>query len=260
MNIAIVAVAVVAVAGMPAFSASHRIHTSIDTNTSFGDNVITHMADGGVWKTTITVVNLSTTNAAAYTLNFYAEDGAPQAFTFKGIGSASFLTGTLNPSGSVVIETQGFTTDPTTHVGWAQFDFTGTSDNISGYAVFTHQSGQEAVVPFSSDIESQQVLAYDNTGGLGTGVALVNSNFLSTLTITAIFCDENGKTIGTDVFTMNSMTHQSFILTTKWPVTANRRGTVYFKTGTDIGLAVLGLRFNPQGAFTSVHSLETFDQ
>ena len=39
-------------------------HRDINTNTTYGDSVITHIADGGDWKTTITIVNLSSTKAA----------------------------------------------------------------------------------------------------------------------------------------------------------------------------------------------------
>jgi hypothetical protein len=79
--------------------------------------VITHLADGGAWKTTMTLVNLSSVNAVAFTLRFYGDDGSLKQFPFLGVGRHSVLTGTMNPAGSLVIETSGFTSDSTTQTG-----------------------------------------------------------------------------------------------------------------------------------------------
>jgi len=91
------------------------------------------------------------------------------------------------------------------------------------------------------------------------GVALANSDDL-TITVSATFRNENGNVLGTDTFTMDSMTHTSFIIDQQWPFTAGQRGTVYFEPtdtgGTALGLAILGLRFTPDNAYTSVTSLQ----
>jgi hypothetical protein len=150
-------------------NAAKRTHPDIDTNTAYGDSVITHVADGGGWKTTITVINLSSAKAAAFTLNFYGDDGKPKQFSFVGVGSYAVLTGTLAPAGEVIIKTTGSGT--ASAQGWASFDFS-TSDDISGFSVFSYSNGQEAVVPFESIIDDQQLLSFDNTGAQGMGVAL----------------------------------------------------------------------------------------
>ena len=114
------------------------------------------------------------------------------------------------------------------------------------------------MVPFESYAVSLCPLAFDNTNGFGMGVAIVNSDGFSH-NITVTIRDENGNTIATEIFTMAGSTHSSFLLKDRWPgATANRRGTAYFMSD-GRGLAVLGLRYNPQGAFTSVHSLEIGD-
>jgi hypothetical protein len=237
---------------LSAVGAEHRISKKIATNTTTGDNVVTHIAAGGGWKTSITVVNLSVTKAATYTLKFYGEFGELLNFSFVDIGLASHITGALNPGGSVVIETAP---SSVSRLGWGLFDYT-TSQDISGFSVFTNQDGQEAVVPFESDSSQQCALAFDNTNGLGMGVAVVNSDGYTPINVTATFRDESGNVFDKELFTLAQLAHQSFILSKQWPATANRRGTVFFESD-GYGLDVLGLRFNPQGAFTSVHSLET---
>ena len=114
------------------------------------------------------------------------------------------------------------------------------------------------MVPFESTIVNQQLLVFDNTNGHIMGVALVNLDPYSDLTVAAVFCAEDGSIIGTDIFTMKPLAHKSYVLSDRRSVTANRQGTIYFRSAS-YGLAVLGLRFNSSGAFTSIHSLETHD-
>jgi hypothetical protein len=234
---------------------AERIRPGIDTNTAYGDSVITHIADGGGWKTTITVINLSSFKAAAYTLNFYGDDGNAKQFSFVGIGNSGMVTGTLAPAAEAIIRTAG-TATPSTQ-GWAIFD-SATSNDISGFAVFSYVNGQEAVVPFESSIDDQQLLSFDNTGGQGMGVALANSSSYQVVQVLATCYDDRGVIIGTDTFAMQPLTHAAYIFKDHWPFTANRRGTMRFKAA-NWGLAVLGLRFTPAGAFTSVHALKTND-
>ncbi len=251
--------AVLALTAMPAFSqrVNPKPKPKIESGVGIGESIITHVADGGGWKTVITVVNLSQDKAAAFTLNFYGDDGNPKSFSIAGSGVAFGVTGALPVAGSVVIQTTGA---EAAAQGWAQFD-SSTSDFIGGYAVFVNSNGNEAAVPFESAIAGDEVLPFDNTNGYGMGVALANSDF-ETVTVTATCRDENGNVLGTDAFTMASMTHTSFIFSQRWPFTANRKGTVYFKTtdsfGSAFGLAVLGLRFTPGGGFTSVASLQAY--
>ena len=104
------------------------------------------------------------------------------------------------------------------------------------------------------------MLPFDNTKSYGMGVALANSDF-STMIVTATFKDGSGNVIGTNQFTMGPNTHTSFIFTDKWPFTAGKQGTVSFDCSDQFGpnafgLAVLGLKFTPLGAFTSVSALQ----
>jgi hypothetical protein len=246
---------------MPAFSQpfqNGRPRPNLESASGIGNRIVTHIADGGGWKTFITVVNLSQSKVAAFKLNLFGDDGSPQEFSFEGIGRGSAATGTLAVGGSTVIRTTGAGSAITQ--GWGLLDFSGTTDSVGGYAIFSNSNGSEAAVPFESTIGENPVLPFDNTNGFGMGVALANSDFTA-MTVNATFKDGNGNVIGTNQFTLAPNTHTSFIFTDKWPFTAGRQGTVSFdcsdKFGSNaFGLAVLGLRFTPQGAFTSVAALE----
>jgi hypothetical protein len=227
-----------------------RIASQVGT----GENIVTHLADGDGWKSTITIINLSQSKDAVYSLDFYGDDGNAQSFFFEGLGDNTIVQGALNPGGSIVLETTG--TGSLTE-GWAQFD-SSTSEYVSGFAVFSNSNGNEAAVPFESVLATNQILSFDNTGGYGMGVALANSDFM-TMTISATFRSEAGSVLGTDTFKMDSMTHTAFIFANQWPFTAGQKGIVYFEPtdsfGTASGLAILGLRYTPELAFTSVTSL-----
>jgi len=249
---------ILALAAMPAFSQRPtqpgRARSDLESAAGIGNSIITHIADGGGWKTSIVLVNLSQSKAAAFKVNLFGDDGNPQQFSFESIGRGSAVTGTLAVGGSIVIKTAG--TSSAVTQGWGQLDFLGTTDSVGGYAVFSNGNGNEAAVPFESTIGESPVLPFDNTNGLGMGVALANSDFTA-MTISATFRDGNGSVIGTSQFTMQPNTHTSFVLTDKWSFAAGKQGTVSFDCSDQFGsnasgLAVLGLRFTPAGAFTSV--------
>jgi hypothetical protein len=235
---------------------NRRLQRMIASQVGTGEDIITHLADGDGWKTTITIMNLSQIRTASFYLNFYGDDGNSQSFFFGGVGDTTTIQGTLSPGGSTVLETTGA---GSLTQGWAQFDTSRTSPFVSGFAVFSNSNGNEAAVPFESDAANNQILSFDNTNGYGMGVALANSDDL-TITIAATFRDENGNLLGTDTFTMGPMTHTSFIFADQWPFTAGQRGAVYFQptdsSGTGSGLAILGLRFTPDNAYTSVTSFQ----
>ena len=166
--------ALLALAVAPAFSQqpnarnprptpSGRARPQLESAAGIGNEIITHLADGGSWKTSITLINLSQDKPAVYTLKFYGDSGVAQSFSFEGIGSASILTGTMSAGGSTVIKTTG--TSAVTTQGWAQFDYLGTTDSVGGFAVFTNSNGNEAAVPLESTIGENPVLSFDNTNG-----------------------------------------------------------------------------------------------
>src|ERR1035437_71235 len=201
-----------ALSAMPAFSQRPtqpgRGRPDLESAAGIGNQIVTHLADGGGWKTSITLVTLSQAKPAVFTLNLYGDNGKPQSFSFEGIGRASTVIGTLAVGGSTVIKTTG--ADTATVQGWAQLDYFGTTDSVGGFAVFTNSNGNEAAVPLESTIGQNPILSFDNTNGYGMGVALANAG-LSAMTINATFQDGSGAILGTSQFTMAQMAHTSFI-------------------------------------------------
>lgn len=217
------------------------------------DVVIAHVAEGGQWSTSITLINLSAA-PVSYTLRFYSDSGAPLTLPLVGGTPSSLVSGNLNVSGSHIIQTAGL--PGATLQGWAQLT---ASSLIGGFAVFkSHLAGQtdsEAVVPFSSKFDHRFVLAFDNTNGYVIGGALVNASAFETVTVVATMRDEAGAMIGNQsVFTMAPMSHMAFSFPQQFASTTNKKGTAEFST-TSVNLSGLGLRFSPAGPFTSFHAL-----
>src|SRR5215470_14272686 len=76
------------------------IRPQLSSATGIGEGIVTHLADGGGWRTTIYVMNLSQKHSASYVLNFYDDNGNPLSLTFDDIGRGNQVKGTLAIAGS----------------------------------------------------------------------------------------------------------------------------------------------------------------
>src|ERR1700747_351230 len=107
-------------------------------------SALAHIADGGQWTTTFTLVNLDSV-PAPYALDFYADDGTPLTLGIAGIGAVTTTSGMLPVNGSTVLQTTG---GPSLRRGWAYLD---TTRSVGAQAIFKSQvSGRadyEAAVP-----------------------------------------------------------------------------------------------------------------
>jgi hypothetical protein len=209
-------------------------------------SALTHIADGGQWTTTFTLVNLDTV-PAPYTLDFYADDGSPLLLGIAGVGTVTSASGVLPVNGSAVLQTTG---GPILNQGWAYLD---TVQSVSAEAVFkSHVDGRadyEAAVPIDQGSTSV-VIAFDNSGGYFTGVAIANTDNVFPANVTVTFYDPQGVQIGTGTFALPVSGHVSLLLTQSYPSTTGLTGTVEF-TSDNGSIVGLGLRFNPTGPFTS---------
>jgi hypothetical protein len=70
-----------------------------------------------------------------------------------------------------------------------------TNGYLSGFVIFRH-NGQEAVVPLESRNANGYILAFDNTNGTATGVAL-NAVSTSPVNIPVMVRDDTGAQIAT---------------------------------------------------------------
>ncbi len=224
-------------------------------NVGPGGGSIAHLASGGDgWQTTFALVNTGT-SASPMMLSFFADQtGAPLSlplsFPQSGGGNAteaSSYTQTLAAGATLLIVSDGA---PQLLTGSAQLT---TPGNISGFVIFRH-NGQEAVVPLESRNANGYVIAFDNTNGTATGIAL-NAVSTQAVSVPVVVRNDAGTQIATDSITLSPNGHTQFTLVTdKYPATANIRGTIEFDTPAGARTGALGIRI-PAGAAHTYTSL-----
>jgi hypothetical protein len=220
---------------------------STSTFTSSIDGVIAQVADGGSWKTIVTLVNVDN-SVGAYVIKFYADDGSSMTLPTTA-GTMNTIAGTLPVNGSVVIETAG--TAGVLSQGWA---LVSTTNNITGNAIFRQTvSGRPdfeasmAIIVYVED--SDYFLPFDHITS-STGVAIANPLSYTAITISVTFRDEQGNQFYADSFTLGPLAHTAFSLAQRYPQSQGRSGVVELST-TGLTMSVLGLRFEA-ASFTSV--------
>ncbi len=220
-----------------------------------GDVVFPQFVSGDGWKTTLYFTNL-TDIRKHFTVFFIGEDGTDMAVSLTSGETARAVELMLNPFVVATIETTN--TGPLKQ-GWAMFIPDSYSDKVAGIGIFGQATpGRpdfEAVVPAVSMIDSRYLLLFDNTNDFVTSMAIANTDFVSA-SMEFTVRDEQGETLTTGSMAMAAMSHAAFTLPQKWPGTAGKRGSVEFQV-TSGWASAMGLRFNPGGSFTSVHTLNS---
>jgi sugar lactone lactonase YvrE len=230
--------------------------------------VISQLVAGAGWNTTIWLVNRSSSPATA-TLVFHGDDGSPLTLPFTvTLGGASpqqVTAATLNdviaPNTTLVVATAALASAPNVQ-GWADVLSTGP---LSGFAIYAEAGVADAAVPLQSQIAASFSLPFDNTGGYSTGVAIVNLAG-APANLTATVWDQDGNQLLTQSFALTKVDtsgngHDSFLLPTRLPVTAGKRGIVQFQGNPAVlfgppgALTGLGLRVDPNNLFTSIPTL-----
>ena len=242
------------------FSPPNNALTTIPAlaNVGTGGGSIAHVASGGDgWQTTFVLVNTGT-SAAPMTLSFFNDvTGAPLSLPLSypqfGGGTTTYtptILKTLPAGATLVIASSGA---PNLLTGSAQLN---TAGHIGGFVIFRHNN-QEAVVPLESRNAAAYMIAFDNTGGTATGIA-VNAVSIKTVNIPVIVRDDTGAQITTDTLTLPANGHVAFTLASqKYPATANIRGTIEFDTPAGAQIGALGIRI-PIGdahAYTTLPAL-----
>ncbi|HTM14238.1 MAG TPA: putative Ig domain-containing protein [Bryobacteraceae bacterium] len=219
-------------------------------NIGTGGGSIAHLASGDGWQTTFVLVNTGT-SAASATLNFFADQTGtpltlPLSLPQSGDGTTMAVpsyTAQLAAGATSVIVSAGASQLLT---GSAQLSTTG---HVSGYVIFRHND-QEAVVPLESRNASAYVIAFDNTKGTATGIAL-NAVSMEQVSIPVTVRNDKGATIATDTITLATNGHYAFTLgTDKYPAAATIRGTIEFDTPPGAQIGALGIRIPAVAAHT----------
>jgi hypothetical protein len=209
---------------------------------------LAQVAAGAGWQTTFVLVNGSGATGQAQ-IDFFDNNGAPLALSLSSGRTqvtAASVSQTLGPGRSAIITAEDV---GASHEGWARFSSTG------GIGVFTilryNPYGQEAGVPLETRAPDAFILAFDNTGGVGTGVAVANvADAAAAIPVT--IRDETGASLGTSTIDLAPAGHTAFMLAQRYPATAYQRGTIEFGTPAGGRISVLGLRAGvpgPSGGF-----------
>jgi hypothetical protein len=213
-----------------------------------------HIASGNGWRTTFVLVNIGASTAQAQ-LSFFDDNGIalplPLTFPQSSIGPTTtpVYALALAPGASLWIQSAGsLGTPPLT--GSAQLTANG---NIQGFVIFHYiPNGQEAVVPLESRSASGYVLAFDNTNGTVTGIAISDVSS-QPLNVSVILRDDAGAILpGPSSLPLAANGHYSQMLTTPFPATAGLRGTVEFDSPPGSQISVVGIRSPPVLTFTTL--------
>src|SRR5262249_6756373 len=130
---------------------------------------LAHIAAGGWWDTTITLINASSV-PIAIRATFRADDCSELTFPLRLTQQGSTKTSTsasanalLNPHSTVLIATGAL---PNTVIGWAEILSSGP---VTGFAIMraspTNDKPSEATVPLQTSFPSALTLPYDNAAG-----------------------------------------------------------------------------------------------
>ena len=231
------------------------------------DGVISQIADGDGWKTSISLNNIDAT-PSQYKLSFFSDSGTPLSLQTN-FGTGTFVYGTIPPRGSVTIETAG--TSVSLSQGWGLMEtiflVPGTSSTIAPGATIagtvlyfrppTVPRPTEASEPVDFSLEGQWVLPFDHLNGYSSGVALLNHVMYQDISVFITILDQNGNQIVLDSITLLRGQHLAFTLTQKYPQTIGLRGTVRIQTSA-ISVNVLGLHISPSGVISSTSPTSWF--
>lgn len=217
--------------------------------------VLAHVAVGGPWRTLLFLTNADPAATGVATLSFFTSDGGPLRVALsdgrKTVEASAFEI-TLSPRNSMFLETVNLPAG--TLVGYA--DLKNQAGKITGYAIFRavlpSRPNLEAVVPLEWGVSDEAIIAYDNTGGFVTSVALANRWLYLPCDLLVEVYDDDGLLLTTYRRMLAGGTHAAFETPREWPATAGRRGIVRIsRVGTTGAFAALALLFNPTGSLTT---------
>ena len=218
---------------------------------------ISQIASGGGWKTTLTLLNLSS-GASSVTVTFQGDDGLPLAMpmviTQEGASQpqvSSEVTRVVPALATLRIELDNPAASETV-TGWADVV---SLRPFAGFAIF-RQRGQdgrdsEGTAPLEGTSLPGLILAYDNSEGFSTGVAMVNTG-ADRVFLVAVVRDESGLVLGQYGIPLIARGHTAFVVGERLPASKGRRGSIEFQHPGNGTVTGLGLRFSASGSFTSI--------
>jgi hypothetical protein len=229
---------------------------SLDATPTTISSSASQIASGGAWKTSLTLINMSAVQNPVR-VAFRGDDGRsltlPFVITQQGTQQAattSSVERTVAPGATLLIESEAPAS--ATVAGWAEVISSGPA---AGFAIFRSRGPDgrdaEGTAPLESGGAASLILPFDNTAGFATGVALVNPTSDAVI-VAATIRDDSGTRIDLQAVALPAVGHISFVVGDRFPTTGGRRGIIEFRNAAGGTVTGLGLRFSPNGSFTSI--------
>ncbi len=216
------------------------------------------LLSGNGWETTIVLMDLGT-SSVSFQESFLGTNGRAASFLVTADGSATNLTtsslqGTIGPNQSMSFTLRS-NNSSSLQEGWSLLTFTGSQDQLGGYAVLRHASGAssfEVTVPLSNMQDYSVRARFDNTGGFQTQLTLLNPASNMSAQVQLAYLNSQGQAILVDSLSLKPGEQTTLSLPNTYPDLANQIGTVAVFGNLNC-LSVAALRFNPSsGAIAPV--------
>jgi len=211
--------------------------------------ILPQIADGGDWRTTVVLVN-TTTSAASVSLDFYEDvtDGATQAWNPPFEEVASTLDLNLPAAGTMFLHTPG--TAKAVSQGWGQVV---APPGVAAYAIYTYEGSsgtlQNDGTSVATSAATRVLVPFDNTSGLVTSLAVVNPTG-SAEPVSVNIQTDTGVISQASIPSLAANGQIAFLTAQQFPATANARGLLEFYVSSG-SIAAVSLRANPTLALTS---------
>lgn len=221
-------------------------------NGSTGTGVLSDLAAGAGWTTLLELVNMNGFASQAH-VRFFGDDGSqlslPVSSTDLNLNSTtSAIDATIPGNGSALI--QSTTPSASSLVGGTAR--LSSDPGVTGFLIFQYNpSGEDVLVSAQGSNAGNYLVPFDQTNGFATGISLANTT-TQTVTVTANLIDQNGQPLDSTFITLPPQGHQAFVLTSLFSKAAAHYGTVRFVPGSGQQIGVVGIRYAPSGAFTSI--------
>ena len=211
---------------------------------------LAQIAAGGVYTTSITLVNNGSGNANV-SLQFHKEnsDHSTSPWSVPMMGNVSTDNISIVPGKAYTVQTA-----PQNDLsqGWAEVI---SNQPVDGFAVFRQsvpgRPDQEAAVPVNLSGPARFLMPFDNTNGFHTTMAIANLSDTQPTGIAVAFRDVQGKAISTRTLrSIPAQGHYAFRLADEFSETDGKEGMADFTIQSGQA-SVVGLRFNPTNSFTS---------
>ncbi len=212
-----------------------------------------HITCGGGWKSRLHLVNPSPSRLNI-SVDLRTDDGQPRTLPLQvnsAAGSRSLeahhISATAEPYSELVVETMR--EDGAETPGWAEVRCSGP---LMGHAAFDYRESADVTIGLRSDFPGAFLFRYDNTESCKVGVALANADHASSATVLAKVWNESWAPLAAEEIALPASGHASFLLAEKFPLAANRRGTIELRVVSGVRVSALAFRFDAEGQFFAI--------